>query len=294
MRLNAEFQAHLASGATTLCRCWLLLRADGVSFGFTDHDCDLGFDGIIFKADSGLSAAALQQATGLSVDNTEAVGALSDAGVREADIEAGRFDDATVRCWLVNWADTGQRALQFNGYLGELTRSGGSFRAELRGLTDRLNQPLGRVYQKPCAAVLGDTACGVDLTTAGYGVEIAAEQVEDSRMFRFAAIAGFETGWFRRGRLDVTHGAATGLSGVIKNDFAADGRRVIELWAPLRADVSAGDGLQLIAGCDKRLETCRLKFDNIANFQGFPDIPGDDWTVSYPASASVTSGGSRR
>ena len=294
MKLSTEFQTHLASGATTLCRCWLLVRADGVSYGFTDHDCDLGFDGVTFRADSGLSAAALQQATGLSVDNTEAVGALSDEGLNGADIEAGRFDNATVRCWLVNWTDPAQRALQFNGFLGELTRSGGMFRAELRGLTDRLNQPLGRVYQKPCAAVLGDAACGFDLTTPGYVAEIAAEQIAEDRVFRFAAVSGFETGWFRRGRLDVTSGSATGLSGVIKKDFADDGGRVIELWAPMRARVSPGDGLRLIAGCDKRFETCRLNFDNLLTFPGFPDIPGADSTVSYPAGASVTHGGSRR
>lgn len=294
MRLSAEFQAHLDTGVTTLCRCWLLQRSDGVSYGFTDHDCDLSFDGVAFKAGSGMSATALQQATGLSVDNTEALGALSDAALSEADIEAGRFDDARLRCWLVNWADPDQRALQFAGSLGELTRSGGAFRAELRGLTDLLNQPFGRVYQKPCSAVLGDGACRVDLSTPGYVAEAVAQRVEEGRVFRFDVVPGFEVGWFTRGRLDVTGGAAQGLRGVVKKDYTEDGQRVIELWAPLGADVATGDGLRLIAGCDKRFETCRVKFDNLLNFHGFPDIPGDDWTAAYPASASVTDGGSRR
>ena len=56
----------------------------------------------------------------------------------------------------------------------------------------------------------------------------------------------------------------------------------------------AGDGLRLIAGCDKRGETCRLKFNNYLNFQGFPDIPGDDWTISDPSRAGRLDGGSRR
>jgi hypothetical protein len=30
------------------------------------------------------------------------------------------------------------------------------------------------------------------------------------------------------------------------------------------------------------METCRLKFDNLMNFRGFPDIPGDDWLVAHP------------
>ena len=98
-------QAHLQSGLTTTCRCWAITRSDAQVYGFTDHDMELRFDGLVFKASTGLTAAAIEQATGLSIDNTEAMGALSDASVREEDIEAGRFDGAEVRAWLVNWAD---------------------------------------------------------------------------------------------------------------------------------------------------------------------------------------------
>jgi uncharacterized phage protein (TIGR02218 family) len=100
--ISDSFQAHLRTGVTTLCRCWAIWRSDDVTFGFTDHDCDLSFEGITFRADTGLSASALQQSTGLSVDNTEALGLLSAASVTEADIDAGRFDGAEVRAWLVN------------------------------------------------------------------------------------------------------------------------------------------------------------------------------------------------
>ena len=36
--LSAALQAHLDSGTTTLAWCWRIERADGVVFGFTDHD----------------------------------------------------------------------------------------------------------------------------------------------------------------------------------------------------------------------------------------------------------------
>ena len=80
---SAALYAHLATGATTLCRVWILTRKDGVVMGFTDHDRDLSVEGIACRADAGLSARALQQTTGLSVDNSEAVGALSDASIAE-------------------------------------------------------------------------------------------------------------------------------------------------------------------------------------------------------------------
>ncbi|MDE3029633.1 MAG: DUF2163 domain-containing protein, partial [Paracoccaceae bacterium] len=137
--------AHLGTGATTVCWAWSVVRRDGVTFGFTDHDCDLSFGGMMFKASSGLSASALLQTTGLAIDNSEAVGALSDASVTEADIMAGRFDGAEVQAWQVNWADPSARVMQFRGTFGQLTRSAGQFHAELRGLTEALNQPQGMI-----------------------------------------------------------------------------------------------------------------------------------------------------
>ncbi len=288
----SDLAAHLRSGATTVARAWALERADGVVMGFTDHDRDLAFDGVTFRADSGLSARALAQSTGLAVDNTEAAGALSDAALREEDILAGRYDGAALRIWEVNWADVAQRRMIFRGTLGEITRADGAFRAELRGLAEALGQPQGRVYQGVCAAVLGDAACGVDLSQPGMSSERPAEAVEGSRVFRFEEFAGFEERWFEKGRLRVLSGAAQGLYGVIKNDRMNGAGRRIELWEPIPADVAPGDMLRIEAGCDKRAATCRLKFGNFVNFRGFPHIPGEDWLMAVPRSDGVNDGGS--
>lgn len=285
---------HLKSGVTTTCRCWALTRRDGVVMGFTDHDRLLAFEGVAFRPDTGLSALALQQTTGLSVDNTEALGALSDAAIREADIEAGRYDGAELRAWLVNWQDVTARSLIFRGTMGELRRAGGAFEAELRGLTDALNVPLGRVYQKACSAILGDRTCTFDLDTPRYVSERPAEEVEENRVFRFAEMSGFEDDWFRHGVIRVLSGAATGLIGLIKRDRSDGAGRVIDLWHPLGAAVAPGDALRIEAGCDKRRTTCQFKFDNLLNYQGFPDIPGDDWTITDPTKSPRLDGGSRR
>lgn len=289
-----RLQSHLDTGVTTLARCWSVVRRDGVAFAFTDHDQPLDFDGLMFKPDAGMTARAVMQGTGLSVDNSEAMGAISDHTITEADIEAGRFDDADVKAWIVNWANVETRSLRFAGTIGEIRRAGGAFHAELRGLTERLNQMQGRVYQRGCAAILGDRACGFDLNTAGYVAEVAAQTIEGGRRFVFDGLGGFDDGWFERGRLVVTTGDAAGLVGVIKRDVTHAGQRRIEVWEAFRSPVAAGDLLRLEAGCDKRYVTCRDKFGNMVNFQGFPDIPGDDWLVSVPIRSGENLGGSLR
>ncbi|NVO55615.1 DUF2163 domain-containing protein [Rhodobacteraceae bacterium B1Z28] len=287
-------QAHLQSGLTTVCRCWAITRTDGQFFGFTDHDMELAFDGLIFKASTGLTAAAIEQATGLSIDNTEAMGALSDAAVREDDIEAGRFDGAEVRAWLVNWANLDQRVLQFRGSIGELRRTGGAFHAELRGLTDLLNRPLGRIYQKPCTAVLGDGECRFNTDAPGYWAEAEIVGFDGGTSLHLAGGDAADEGWFERGRLDVVSGPAAGLWASIKQDRLVRGGREITLWSSIGGGLSAGHKVRLTAGCDKRMQTCRLKFNNFLNFQGFPDLPGEDWVMAVPKKEKSNTGGSIR
>ena len=283
--------AHLAGGATTVARCWAVTRRDGVTLGFTDHDLPLSFEGIAFAADAGLSARALQQGTGLAVDNSEAVGVLSHASIREEDIRAGRFDGAEVRCWLVNWREVEERTLLFRGVVGEIRTGAGAFTAELRGLTEALNSAQGRLYQKPGGAVLGDAACKVDLTRPEFRAERAVLGVGDNRILDLGAMDPYAPGWFTRGALRVLSGAAEGLVAVVKEDRGTGAARRIELWSDLRAALAEGDVVEVVAGCDRRAETCRVKFQNFINFRGFPHIPGEDWIISYPTRGGRNDGG---
>ncbi|MEO1796447.1 MAG: DUF2163 domain-containing protein, partial [Pseudomonadota bacterium] len=113
-----DLSTHQAGGFTTVARAWLLERRDGLRFGFTDHDLPLTFEGVTFDANGGLTAGAITQTSGLSIDNTEAIGALSDARITEADINAGLYDGAWVTAWLVNWQDVAARRLLFRGQVG--------------------------------------------------------------------------------------------------------------------------------------------------------------------------------
>ena len=283
---------HFGTGVTTVCRVWSVKRTDGVTFGFTDHDLDLSFDGMVFKASTGMTARGFQQSTGLSVDNSEAVGGFSDEAITEADLQAGRFDAAEVRSWLVNWRDVSQRLEQFSGFFGEISHSGGKFKAELRGLSDRLNQLQGRVYQSTCSAVLGDARCRFDLSQPGYRVDTQIRSIGSLGQMQFTGLLPLADRWFERGKLVVMSGAAKDLVGVIRTDKVTPLGRDIDLWLDLGAKVAAGDLVRLEAGCDRQAATCRGKFANFLNFRGFPSIPGDDWLSSYPVPYRANDGGS--
>jgi len=284
---------HLASGLTHVCQCWAIRRRDGVVLGFTDHDQALAFEGVDFVADSGMSAKALSATTGLSVDNTEAAGMLTADAVTEQDIAAGRYDQAEVTIWQVRWDDVSARQVRFRGTMGEITRNGAAFQVDLRGLAEALNQPQGRSYLKTCSAVLGDQACRVNTRSdAAFVAEVTLDRPTDGQTFDLATLVPYNAGWFENGFLEVLTGRAKGLSGIIKRDHLSDARRAVLLWQKLGIAVEPGDHLRLVAGCDKRAETCREKFANLLNFQGFPHIPGDDWLMAVPRSEDANDGGS--
>lgn len=266
---------------TRTARAWSIRRDDGLTLGFTDHDRMLRFAGITFRPDHGLTARAITQATGLSVDNTEAVGALSDEAITELDLQAGRWDGARLRMWEVDWQDVSLRRLIFRGSLGEISRANGAFRAELRGLSEALNAPQGRVYHPRCTAELGDKACKITLDGATYSTEVAVEGLAEGRTFSLSDFPAYDANWFEGGVLEVLDGPARGLRGRIKNDTARTGRRrEIELWAGLAIRPVPGDRIRLSAGCDKAATTCRLKFQNLLNFRGFPHMPTEDWLLA--------------
>lgn len=290
--LSAEFQAHLDGGTTTLCHCWKLVCHDGFSLGFSDHDEDVEFDGTTFEAVSGIDASAIESSSGLSVDNLDVVGALTSDRLSEGDLAAGRFDDADVEIWKVNWAAPEQRVLMRKGNLGEVARGRAAFRAEIRGLAHKLNQPVGRIYQYTCDASLGDQRCKVGLTSSAYRGVATISTVVDQRVFEVSGLGAYASDWFARGLVEFSSGENVGRKSEVRTHLQEGSTSRLELWQPAPFTLNTSDMLVVFAGCDKTFGTCRSKFANHLNFRGFPIMPGNDFVTSYPRRGEGHSGGS--
>ncbi|MGB8602940.1 MAG: DUF2163 domain-containing protein [Rhizomicrobium sp.] len=291
--LDADFQAHLSSGATTLCWCWLVTRLDGVVLGFTDHDADLCCDGVTYAAATGLSATEIQSQKDYAVDNMEIAGAFSAAALTEADLSAGLYDGATVEILRVNWQTPSQYVLIRKGWLGEIKRGHSGFQAEIRGLMQQLQQSVGRSFCYLCDADVGDSRCGIDVTASGLCGSGAISTVTDNRRFTVTDLSAFSTGWFTGGKLSWTSGANKGLSCEVKRHGKSSAAVSIEIWLAASQDVAAGDGFTVTVGCNKKFSTCKSKFANAANHRGFPYMIGNDAVIAYAYGATDLDGGSR-
>lgn len=280
------FAGHIASGATTLCWCWKIVRRDEMVLGFTDHDLCLNFSGTQFDPAHGLETSETVERSGAQAQTAEVLGVLHSDAITEDDILLGRYDGARVESWRVNWRDVGQRALIRADTIGEIVREDGAFRAELRSGQHALNVPRGRLYQHLCDAALGDGRCKVDLAGAGYRRNATVTSIAGPTTLNVSGLDSLADGWFTHGFARWTSGRRSGIEdGIVRHAGGTLG-----FSSPVGNWAEPGDTLTVYAGCDKQFGTCREKFSNGANFQGFPHIPGSDFMMRYPNAADRLDG----
>jgi uncharacterized phage protein (TIGR02218 family) len=274
LTLDGAFTSHAAGETTGFCTLWRITRSDSTVFRFTDHDRDVVMSDGTYLASSGYVASQARTQAGLNVDDVEVTALFDNAAITEADLAAGLWDGATVEIFSAIWSlpSAGARLIR-KGAIGQVQHDGTVFRAELRGMMDRLGANVGRVVTPGCDAVLGDARCAVSLSTFTHSLTVTA--VTSRTAFADSALVGPGTpaGYFNGGLITWATGANAGRSMEIKSHAAAG---AFTLFLPMVSNIAVGDTADVIAGCDKSLATCRDVFNNVVNFRGFPAVPGND------------------
>lgn len=255
---------------------WRIHRKDGVTLGFTSHDRDLTFGGIVHRAAPGMLPSAVRRTAGLSGDSAEMQGALAHDSIPEADLAAGRFDGARVEVGAVDW-ETREHAVLYNGITGAVSREDGGFTAELRSAKAALEaDPVPRT-SPTCRARFCGPGCGLSAARHTHRAVLVSADPETSRV----VLAGPASGLLAAGTLRWLEGPHAGLTMEI---VAANGEGLI-LDAMLEDSLTPGLRVLVREGCDHTLATCAQRFANAVNFRGEPFLPGNDLLARYPSPA---------
>lgn len=164
-----------------LVRCFFVKqRVSGTIQGFTVHDKDILFDlgdgnGVVtYQAASAFNQMAVANTDTFAVDNTEIEGILDSSAFDPDDIDAGKYDRAEVKIFLVDWTDLTLDSIKIRrGHVGEITTAEKSFKADLRGLLQRYTEEIVELYSPTCRVDLGDTRCGVRLEPPNWTASTA-------------------------------------------------------------------------------------------------------------------------
>jgi uncharacterized phage protein (TIGR02218 family) len=261
---------------TSIALCWRIDRRDGVTLGFTTHDRDMVLAGMTYRAAPGMLPSAISVSDGFDVDTLDVAGALTSDAVTAEDLSAGRWDGARVRIFATDWQTPGSDVLALaRGELGDVGARDGGFTAELRGPTAALERPVIEQTSPECRAELGDKRCRVDLSGRRRLATILS--VVDGSTLELST-AEPTANAYGYGRLRWTEGGNSGLTAAI---LSSDGAFVTLRDAPPYA-AAVGTRVEIIEGCDKAFDTCRLRFAKRVNFRGEPHLPGNDLLTRYP------------
>lgn len=276
--MSEALREMLAEPVMTVALCWKLTRGDGLVLGFTSHDQDIAIDGIDYVARPGMMPSAVSQTTELSGDSMETMGPISSVGIRADDLESGRWADARVELFACDWrAPDNGRLWLVRGTLGSVARTGlgfsDSFRAELVSGLAQLERIQPLRLSPTCRAELGDARCGIDMRF--HRVRATASGGGGNVVLLRDALGNAENYAF--GRVRWVSGPLTGVD----RRIAAASAQELVLEEPL-PDTSGAEGeLWIWEGCDKRLQTCAMRFSNVLAFDGEPHVPGNDALIRY-------------
>jgi len=266
--------AHYQLPVTTIATCWKCTLKDLSILGFTNYVRDLVVDGRTYLASSGYKPSAVQTSSQLNVDNMEVEGVLDNTVIREIDLITGVWDYAQIEIFEVNYMNPldGINVLR-TGTLGQIGIRRNTFVAELRGLLQGLQQPVGRSFGINCDADFGDSRCGINLATW-----TSSGSITSITGGRDVTCSLLQPSWsYSGGLITMTSGVATGLTTGIKSN--PEPGHII-LYEPFPFTPAIADTFTIKAGCDKSVKTCGDDYSNVVNFRGFPNLPGQDRLIS--------------
>ncbi len=152
-----------------LVQCFFVKqRISGRIQGFTLHDKDIPFDlsdgngEVTYQAATSFIQSAIANTDTFSVDNMQVEAILDSTAFDEDDIDAGVYDHAEIKIFLVDWTNLTLDPIKLRrGAIGEITTAEKSFTAELRGMLQRYTDDVVELYHPSCRVDLGDLVrCG--------------------------------------------------------------------------------------------------------------------------------------
>jgi uncharacterized phage protein (TIGR02218 family) len=234
-------------------------------------------------ASVGLVADISTQLNG-PIDDTQLDLAL-DSNVVADDIRRGHWRGGSVIVGFIDPNDLDNPWSYAFFDIGNIEIEGLKVQIELLGPERRLEQPIGRILTANCPWAFGDKDCGVALDTPGeeYQIDGIVSGVTDRKIFAATSSpVGQLTGaspanYYQQGFLTWTTGANTSDKHKVEENDGAGG---VTLSTGTFDDIQIGDTFILTAGCDHSLATCRDKYNNVANFGGFPYLTDENATAS--------------
>jgi uncharacterized phage protein (TIGR02218 family) len=248
-------------------KCFKIILKNQEIMTYTENSGDLVIDGLIYKSSGGFDSGNIEQFNDITGNNASIVGfANDDISVR--DVIMGKFDNAEIDIFLVNRDNLdGEKIYVSRGYFKDIQLIDNKFYVKIEGVLSLLKKTITETYSPLCRACFCDHRRKLNRSDYTF---IGSVDVVNSKINFFSnALVAFEKNYFKYGIITFTD--SVNINQKIEIQESDSG--VIVLKNNPYFDIILGDSFEILAGCDKTINTCATKFSNNVNFRGEPDMP---------------------
>lgn len=254
-----------------IAELYTITLADNTQLYYTTADTDLIYRGDLYLSGKLIiDRDVIRQSVGLEVDDVSvtlypAAGFTINGTTLTKFVQNGGFDKANI---TIERARADYCCHLFAGLITDAQSDRINARLTISALTILLNVQMPKnLYSPACINNLFDTACGVNKEAQGINGTVAA----GSGILTIKSGINKPDYFFNYGSIRFTSGENNGVIRSIKEFKQASG--TFELSYHLPAQPEVGDTFIAYPGCDKLQATCVDKFNNAANYRGYPFIP---------------------
>ena len=263
----------------TFAECFTFITTTGTQYTWTSVDYDVPFNGFTFLSNGPLvSGLKYKGSVGLEVDKQQITIAARPTDIVNGApfliaLRDGSFDGAPVyrdRVFLTAAIPLGGAVVGgvrlFQGRVSTVDNVGRT-QATLTVASDLVildyDMPKN-LFSPTCLHVLYDAGCGIVRGTFSADGIVGSGSTSNQIVWTGARAGDAQ------GSLVFTSGANANVRVTVK--AAAPGSGYFLMY-PLPFAPAPGDTFNVAFGCDHTQSTCQAKFDNLANFRGFPYVP---------------------
>lgn len=230
-----------------------------------------------YLADPGFFASAALSSSVQGIEGISVTLPEINTVITQDDLNAGVYTNAQVSIEYVNWAapDDGLMII-FAGEMGENSNDDeGEIEIEIQGKFSRVRQVPVETYGPSCRVDLGDERCQYDIQSERETFTITAvtsQSIFEASITNTTGLTHVDDFW-KLGVLRFLTGNNVGVAVEVSSSLVASGE--ITLFVPAPLPLQVGDTGEIWPGCDKTVNTCRDRFENMINFQGEPFAPSE-------------------
>lgn len=276
---STELRLLIEGGQFAVADLYTITLIDDVEKYITTADIDLKWGGNTFSHTLlPLRRESVNQALGLEVDSMD-LSVFPDPNAPFIEdntfgkcVRLGLLDGATVkleRAYLPDWNSPITGVLhRFEGRVSDIEGGDNEYSVPVKSLLELLNMKMPlNLYQAPCRHTVYTTPCGVD--RSAFIVEGEITGLIDLNSFNTDLTAADH--YFDLGVIELESGPNSGFRRTVKAYLNASGK--VEFSLPLPIAPTLGDTFIIYPGCNRTMEVCSDKFDNLLSYKGYPWVP---------------------